>query len=388
MSNKRDYYEVLGISKNASESEIKKAYRKLAKKYHPDANPGNKEFEEKFKELGEAYEVLSDPQKKAQYDQFGHSAFEQGGGFGGAGFGGMNFDMNDIFDIFGFGGFGSGGSKKNGPRRGSDINVSISISFEEAVFGVKKEIQVSVIDECDTCKGVGTKVGTYPETCKRCNGTGQEKIVQQSLLGSIRTVRTCSSCNGTGKFIKDPCGSCNGTGRVKKSKKFEVNIPKGIDNGQTIRLANKGNVGEKNGGNGDLLVTVYVQSHNVFKRKGIDVYSNVEINFVQAALGSEIKITTLDGEEFYNVKPGTQPETVAVLKGKGIPNIRNPKIRGDHIILFKVKIPTDMSQRQKDLLRQFYAEGNISIDNMNFEKKEEEKKGFFDKIKEAFEKDE
>ena len=385
MASKRDYYEVLGVSKTATDEEIKKAYRRLAKKYHPDANPGNKEAEEKFKELGEAYEVLSDPQKKAQYDQFGHAAFEQGGGFGGGGGfygGGMNFDMGDIFDMFGFGGFGGGGSqRRNGPRRGSDINVSISISFEEAVFGTKKEIQISVTDKCETCGGSGSKPGSHAETCKRCNGTGQERVVQQSMFGSVTSVRTCSACGGTGKTIKDPCTSCNGTGKVKKTKKFEVNIPKGIDNGQTIRLAGKGNAGELGGENGDLLVTVYVQPHRIFKRQGNNVYSNVEINFVQAALGGEIKVTTLDGEETYTVKAGTQPETVVTLKGKGVPYIRNNKVRGDHIITFKVKIPTDMSERQKDLLRQFYG---TPVDGMNFEKKDEEKKGFWDKVKDSF----
>ena len=375
LANKRDYYEVLGIAKGASDAEIKKAYRKLAKKYHPDANPGNKEAEEKFKEIGEAYEVLSDPQKKAQYDQFGHAAFEQGGGFGGGGGfygGGMNFDMGDIFDMFGFGGFGGGGQRRNGPRRGADINVSISITFEEAVFGTKKEIQVSVTDKCDTCGGSGSKPGTHAETCKRCNGTGQERVVQQSMFGSVTSVRTCSACGGTGKTIKDPCTSCNGTGKVKKTKKFEVNVPKGIDNGQTIRLAGKGEAGTNGGSYGDLMVTVYVRPDNYFKRQGIDIYCDVTITFVQAILGDEITVRTIDGEQKLTIKPGTQPDTIATIRGAGVPNLRNPNQRGSQIMTLKVKIPTDVTAKQKELLKNFYGSGN------------EKKEGFFDKLKKDF----
>ena len=384
MAEKRDYYEILGVSKDASDAELKKAYRKMAVKYHPDQNPDNKQAEEKFKEVNEAYEVLSDPQKKAQYDQFGHAAFEQGGA--GGGFYGQGFDMGDLGDIFGsmfgFGGFGGSSSRKNGPRRGSDINVNIQLSFEEAAFGCTKEISVAIYDECETCHGSGAKAGTHAESCPRCNGTGQERFVQQSMFGSVTSVRTCSQCHGTGKIIKEPCSTCHGMGKVKKTKKYEVNIPKGIDNGQTIRLSNKGEIGENGGGYGDLLVTVYIQPDRVFVRKGFDVYCDVPISFVQAALGGEITIRTIDGEQKYTVKPGTQPETVVTLRGVGIPNLRNPKVRGNQIVTLKVKIPTELSEKQKDLLRQFYqSEAPVSQDNKNVS---DEKKSFSEKMKGLF----
>lgn len=383
MPDKKDYYELLGVSKSASDAELKKAYRKMAIKYHPDQNPDDKEAESKFKEVSEAYEVLSDPQKRTQYDQFGHAAFEQGGA--GGGFYGQGFDMGDLGDIFGsmfgFGGF-SGSSRKSGPRRGNDINVNIQLAFEEAAFGCTKEIAVSILDECETCHGTGAKAGSHAESCSRCNGTGQERFVQQSMFGAVTSVRTCSQCHGTGKIIKDPCTTCHGTGKVKKTKKYEVNIPKGIDNGQTIRLANKGEIGENGGGYGDLLVTVYVQPDRIFARKGFDVYCDVPITFVQAALGGEIVIKTIDGEQKHTIKPGTQPETVVTLRGVGIPNLRNPKVRGNQIVTLKIKIPTDMSERQKDLLRQFFKEEEPKMqENKNAS---EDKKTFSEKMKDLF----
>lgn len=387
MASKRDYYEVLGAKKDATEAELKKAYRKMAMKYHPDQNQGNKEAEEKFKEVNEAYEVLSDPQKRAQYDQFGHAAFEQGG-MGGGGFYGQGFDMGDLGDIFSSmfgGGFGFGGgssTRRNGPRRGRDIEVNIQLTFEEAVFGCKKEVSVGVYDECDTCHGTGAKEGTHAESCPTCHGTGQERVVQQSMFGAVTSVRTCSKCKGTGKLIKDPCGTCKGTGKVRKQKKYEVNIPKGIDNGQTIRLAGKGEVGENGGGYGDLLVTVYVQPDRVFVRKGFDIYCDVPITFVQAALGGEIVIRTIDGEQKYTVKPGTQPDTVVTLRGVGVPNLRNPKVRGNQIVTLKVKIPTELTEKQKDLLRQFYGDSSTEAEPIK-----EEKKSFTEKIKDMFDKD-
>ncbi len=385
MADKRDYYEVLGVNKGASEDEIKKAYRKLAKKYHPDANPGNKEAEQKFKELGEAYEVLSDSQKKARYDQFGHAAFDPSSGMGGAGF--TDFDMGDLGDIFGsmFGGFGFGGGnpRRSGPRRGNDIHVNIQISFKESIFGGKKEVSVPVTDECDTCHGTGAKPGTYAETCKKCNGTGQERVTQQSFLGVVQSLRTCSACGGTGKQIKDPCTTCKGAGKVRKQKTFEITIPAGIDSGQTIRLSGKGDIGEKGGGYGDLLVTIYVESDKTFKRKGLNLYCEVPITFVQAALGDEITIKTMYGEQKYNIKAGTQPETVITLKGAGAPRLRNEKSKGDLIVTLKVQIPTSLTVRQKELLKEFYGETEAPKETQEEPHKEEKKKKFSDYFKKS-----
>lgn len=387
LAEKRDYYEVLGVQKGASDAELKKAYRKMAVKYHPDQNPGNKEAEEKFKEVNEAYEVLSNPEKRAKYDQFGHAAFGQGG-MGGGFYGGSfdGFDMGDLGDLFGsMFGFGGGGGRRSGPRRGRDINVNIQLTFEEAIFGCKKEISVSVTDECETCHGSGAKPGTHAESCSKCGGTGQERVVQQSMFGAVTSVRTCSACHGTGKIVKDPCNTCHGTGKMKKSKKYEVNIPKGIDNGQTIRLQGKGEIGEKGGGYGDLLVTVYVQPNRVFVRKGFDIYCDVPITFVQAALGGEITIKTIDGEQKYTIKPGTQPNTVVTLRGVGVPNLRNPKNRGNQIVTLKVQIPTELTERQKELLREFY--GDAPQGAAHAEKSAgTEKKSFGEKMKDFFEK--
>ncbi|HHW66694.1 MAG: molecular chaperone DnaJ [Epulopiscium sp.] len=373
----RDYYEILGVDKSASDADIKKAYRKLAKKYHPDMNPNNKEAEQKFKEISEAYEILSDPQKRAKYDQFGHAAFGNGaGGSGGFdGFGG--FDMGDIFDsVFGdmFGGMGS--RRRNGPTKGADVRVSVQLSFNEAAFGIAKEINVALWDTCDTCHGTGAKPGTHPETCRHCGGTGQVKFTQNTLFGSMTSVRTCDVCHGEGKIVKDPCHTCNGKGKVRKTKTIQVDIPAGIDHGQSIRIQGKGEPGERGGPNGDLLITVYIQEHPIFERRGYDVYCEIPITFVQATLGADLIVPTLDGNVQYTIKEGTQTGTVFRLKGKGIPHLRNPKVRGDQYIQVKIDVPTKLNEKQKELLRQF---ASISGDEVY-----QGRKGFFEKVKDAF----
>ncbi len=377
MADKRDYYETLGVAKGASDDEIKKAYRKMAKKYHPDANPGDATAESKFKEVNEAYAVLSDSQKKAAYDQFGHAAFDQTAGGGGGGFyGGMDFNMSDIFEsVFGGDIFGSS-RHRNDPRRGSDLRTSMQIKFDEAFFGCEKEVSLSANEVCDTCKGSGAKPGTVAESCRHCGGSGQERFQQQTMFGTMTSVRTCSICRGEGKIIKDPFASCRGTGFVKKAKTLKVNIPKGIDSGQSIRLAGKGEPGEKGGPYGDLLITIYVSPHKLFIREGINLRMEVPVTFVQAALGGEIVIPTMEQSESYTIKPGTQTGTVVTLKGKGVPSVKNSRIVGDLIISLKVTVPTSLTDKQKQLLKAFADEmGEEYVDH---------KKGFFDKLKNSF----
>ncbi len=360
---KKDYYDVLGINKSSSDAEIKKAYRKLAKQYHPDANPNNSEAEAKFKEASEAYEVLSDTQKRDTYDRYGHSAFD---GSGGGDFSGM--DMGDIFNSFfggGSGGFSDifgGSSRRNGPMRGADLQYNLTIDFEEAIFGCTKEISFQADDTCDTCSGTGAKPGTYAQTCSTCNGTGQERVMQQTMLGAMTSVITCRTCSGTGKIIKEPCSGCSGKGKTRKNKNVTVEIPKGINTGQSIRKVGMGAPGERGGPQGDLLISITVRSHKTFKRENNDIYIEVPINIIQATLGDEIKVPTIDGEESYYVKPGTQPDTIVSLKGRGVCNVRNEKIRGDQIIKFKVQIPVKVSDRQRELLTQFGEEEGITID--------------------------
>ncbi len=376
---KRDYYEVLGVSKSADENEIKKAYRKLAKKYHPDANPGDKEAEEKFKEVGEAYEVLSDSQKRAAYDQYGHAAFEQGGMESGGGFGGFSggVDMGDIFESF-FGGFGDvfgGGSsrRRNGPVNGSDIQVSLTLSFEEAVFGCSKEINITVTDNCDQCHGSGAKPGTNAETCSRCHGSGQESVMRQTAFGAMRSVTTCSACGGKGKIIKEKCPKCGGQGRLRVTKRVKVDVPKGINHGQSIRKAGLGEAGINGGQPGDLYIEIRVMPHKQFVRSGNDILLDVNIDMIQAALGDNITIPTLEGNEIYGVKAGTQPESKVILRNKGVWNVRNNKERGNMILTFKVSIPTKLTEKQKEILRNFK--------NPDAEPKKEEHKGLFSKKK-------
>ena len=392
---KRDYYEVLGVSKDADDAAIKKAYRALAKKYHPDMNPGDAEAEKKFKEASEAYAVLSDAEKRRQYDQFGHAAFEGGAG-GAGGFGGFVFngaDFGDIFgDIFGdlFGGGGRrGGRANNGPMKGANIRKSIRITFEEAVFGCKKELEVILKDPCTTCGGTGAKPGTSPETCPKCGGKGQVVYTSQSFFGTVQNVQTCPNCGGSGKVIKEKCTSCSGTGYTSSKKKIEVTIPAGIDNGQSVRIREKGEPGTNGGPRGDLLVEVNVSRHPIFQRQDMHIFSTVPISFAQAALGGDVKIQTVDGAVIYNVKPGTKTDTKVRLKGKGVPSLRNSAVRGDHYVTLVIQTPEKLSAEAKEALRRFdELSGNSLHQNDSNPEKSEKKtkrKGFMDKVKEAFE---
>lgn len=356
---KRDYYEVLGVPKDADEAALKKAYRVLAKKYHPDANPGDKEAEAKFKEASEAYSVLSDPEKRRKYDQFGHAAFEGGAG-GAGGYGGFDFngaDMGDIFgDIFGdfFGGGRSAyGRSSNGPMRGANLRTGVRITFEEAIFGCEKEIELTLKDECPKCHGTGAKPGTSPITCPKCNGKGKIVYTQQSFFGQVQNVQTCPDCRGTGKIVKEKCPDCYGTGYISSKKKIQVKIPAGIDNGQSIRIAGKGEPGTNGGERGDLLVEVTVSRSPVFMRQETSIFSTVPISFATAALGGPIKIKTVDGEVEYEVKPGTQTDTKVRLRGKGVPSLRNKNIRGDHYVTLVVTVPEKLTEEQKEALKRF-----------------------------------
>jgi len=353
MAEKRDYYEALGVDRSADEATIKKAYRKLAKQYHPDVNPGDAEAEQKFKEVNEAYAVLSDPEKKAQYDQFGHAAFEAGGGAGGfGGFGDFGFDMSDIFsNIFG-GGFGGGGSTRRGPTRGDDINVRVTLTFEEAVFGTSKEISYQRIQKCASCSGSGAAKGTSPKTCTACGGSGRVRVQQRTPLGIMQTQKACDTCRGTGKIIETPCESCRGNGYVRATKKLDVKIPAGIDDGQRIVLSGQGSEGRDGGPAGDLYIFVSVKRHPVFEREGSDVYCEVPISFTEAALGAEIDIPTLEGTEKYEIPEGTQTGTTFTLRQKGVPVV-NSKNRGALHITVVVEVPKNLNGEQKDILRKF-----------------------------------
>lgn len=380
---KRDYYEVLGVSKTATQDELKKAYRKLARKYHPDLNKDNEEAAEKFKECNEAYSVLSDDQKRAQYDQFGHAAFENGGmggggGFGGAGgFGGFGGSgMEDIFDMFFGGQGGRGGSRaKTGPQRGADLRFDLEITFEEAAFGLEKEINLYRDETCDHCHGEGAEPGSKVESCPECNGTGYVRFTQNTMFGQMVNERPCSRCKGEGKIISEPCKECRGKGTGKRNKKLKVKIPAGVDNGSRLRVSGEGEAGAKGGPNGDLYVYLYVKPHKFFERDGTTVLCEVPINIVQATLGADIKVPTLDGQVTMKVPEGTQPGKVLRLKGKGIPSLRGGS-RGDQLVRIKVVVPTKLSDKQKDALRKF---ADISKDNIN-----PEEKSFMDKVKDFF----
>ena len=377
--NKRDYYEVLGVDKSASPDELKKAYRKLAMKYHPDQNPGDKEAEEKFKEVNEAYEILSDAEKKSRYDQFGFAGVDPNYGAGGAGFDGFG-GFGDIFsDLFGggfggFGGFGGGGNRANAPRQGENVSARVTITFEEAAKGCKKEISFSRIEDCKACHGTGAKEGTEPETCSTCHGTGTVRTTRQTAFGTFAQTSACPKCGGKGKIIKEPCQTCRGKGKVRVNKKVNVTVPAGIDNDQAFRVRGEGNMGANGGPSGDVIVSVYVKPHEIFEREGANVLCEVPITFAQAALGAEIEIPTLDGMLKHKIPEGTQTDTVIRFKGKGMPYV-GYKNRGDQLVTLVVEVPTKLTKEQKELLRQF----DEAADSAN-----SKKKSFAEKVKNLF----
>ena len=375
---KRDYYEVLGVSKGASDDEIKKAYKKQARKYHPDLNPDNKEAEEKFKEVNEAYEVLSDSTKKARYDQYGHAGVDPNfgaGGFGG-GFDG-NFDFGDLGDIFGSffgGGFGGGGrrSNPNAPQRGESIRLSLAITFEEAAFGCEKDVTVERMEQCGTCHGNGCAPGTTPEVCPDCHGSGQVQVRRQTPMGVFATTSPCGRCGGKGKIIHQPCTDCKGSGSVRKRKTIKASIPAGIDNGQTISIRGQGHAGKNGGPAGDLLITITVKPHELFRREGTSILCDAPITFAQAVLGAELEIPTIDGKVKYDLPEGTQTGTTFRLKGKGIPSI-NGRGRGDQYVTVYIETPKNLNKEQKEALKKF-AE---AVGDTNYE----ERRKFFKKFK-------
>ena len=374
--NKRDYYQVLGVDKSASADDIKKAYRKLAMKYHPDRNPGDKSAEEKFKEVGEAYEVLSDADKRSRYDSYGFAGVDPnfnpnaGGGFGG-GFGGAGFDFGDIFGDFFGGGASSRSASQNAPRRGENVMARLELTFEEAAFGCEKEVSAPRIENCPNCHGTGSADGQI-ETCSRCHGTGQEQVVQSFMGMRMQTATTCSQCGGRGKIIKTPCGTCKGKGKVRKNNRVKVTVPAGIDNGQTLRVRSEGCVGANGGPNGDLLVEVRVKAHETFVRDGYDIRCAVPISFTQAALGAEIQVPTLEGNVPYTIPEGTQTGKEFVIRDKGIPELNNSRRRGNLRFTVVVETPTKLTREQKELLRKL--DGSLEKNNSP------KGRSFFDKL--------
>ena len=382
MADKKDYYEVLGVDRGASDDEIKKAYRKAAKKYHPDLNPGDKEAEAHFKEASEAYEILSDSGKRARYDQFGHAGVDPnygaGGPGGGAGFGGFGDfgDLGDIFSSFFGGGFGGGGrSNPNAPRRGNDTSASITLTFEEAAKGCEKTIKVTRIETCSDCGGSGAEKGSSPKTCGHCHGTGQVRVTQQTPFGAMQTARVCDHCGGSGKIIDKPCRTCNGNGRVRRATERKIDIPAGIDDGQIINIRGGGDAGANGGPSGDLRVNINVRPHPIFERSGFDVFCEIPITFTQAALGDEITVPTLDGKVKFTIHEGTQPGDEFKLKGKGIKRL-NYSGFGDQYVKIVLEVPKNLSKEQKDILTQF--------DEKSSDKNYGKRKTFFDKLKDLF----
>lgn len=378
---KRDYYEVLGVSKTATDDEIKKAYRKAAKQNHPDLHPGDKAAEARFKEIGEAYEVLSDADKRARYDQYGFAGvdpnFAADGGFGGfgGGFGGFDVDLGSIFSDF-FGGGGGSSARRNGPRKGENVRAAVTLTFEEAAFGCEKEVSASRVEECSKCNGTGSADGSAPETCSNCGGSGVTRTVRQTPFGAMQQQTTCPKCSGTGKTVKNPCPTCRGKAKVRKNKKITVKVPAGVDNGQAVRVAGEGSVGSGGGPKGDLLVEVNVLSHPLFEREGSDVICEMPITFTQAALGCDLEVPTLDGKVRYNIPEGTQTGTTFRLRDKGIPVVGYKNRRGDQYVTVVVETPKNLSKEQKDLLKKF---GDASGEESN-----PKRKSFFDKVKENF----
>ncbi|GAB6084831.1 molecular chaperone DnaJ [Alkaliphilus crotonatoxidans] len=372
---KRDFYEVLGVDRNANADEIKRAYRKLAMKYHPDKNQGDQEAEAKFKEINEAYEVLSSPEKKQRYDQFGHAGMNGngGGGFEGGfgGFGGFDDIFGDIFDMFG----GGSGRRRSGPQKGSDVKYETTITFEEAAFGAEKTVEFHRYDNCETCNGTGAKPGTDKKTCPHCKGTGEIRYAQRTPLGQIVNVKACQHCGGEGQIIEEPCTTCKGRGKVRKLRKIKVRIPAGVDNGMVIPLRGEGEPGTKGGPPGDLYVVLKVLPHRIFVREGLDIICEIPITFVQAALGDELEVPTLEGKVKYKIPEGTQSGTVFRLKSKGIVSPKGYG-KGDQFVKVLVEVPKKLSEKQKDILRQFAAEGGEDV--------HEQRKSFFDKVKDAF----
>ena len=385
MPEKRDYYEVLGLKKGCTEDEIKKAYRALAKKYHPDLNPDDKTAEEKFKEVGEAYEVLSNPEKRARYDQFGHAgvdpSYGAGGGSGFGGFGGATGfdDIGDIFENF-FGGFGGfGGSSRtrnpNGPIKGNDLRYNIAIDFLEAAHGCQKEITIQRLEQCRTCHGSGAAAGTSPETCPDCSGTGQVRVSQRTPLGIIQTTKACPKCGGKGRIVKEPCKDCNGLGRVRRTLKKTVNIPEGIDDGQAFSVRGEGDNGINGGPSGDLIISVTVRPHPIFERDGYDVWCDRPVTFAQAALGDELTVPTIDGNVKYTMPEGTQPGTVFRLRNRGV-KYTNGRGRGEQYVRVNIEVPTTLTAKQKDALREF--------DKLTTDRNYSKRKSFREKLKDLF----
>jgi len=375
LADKRDYYEVLGVEKSASDDDIKKAYRKLAKKYHPDVNPGDKEAEAKFKEVGEAYEVLSNSEKRARYDQFGHAGVDPSYGAGAGGFGFDDMDLGDLFGSF-FGGFGGSTRTRNpnGPIRGRDIALNMVLTFEEAALGCQKDVTVPHLETCASCAGSGAKKGTSPEVCPTCGGLGTIRATERTMLGMMQVQKTCPHCGGRGKIIKETCPDCNGQGRVRKSRKLTVTVPAGINHGQTFTLRGQGDAGQNGGPSGDANITVSVRAHEIFERDGYDIWCDIPITFMQAALGDEITVPTLEGKVKYNIPEGTQPQTVFRLKGRGVPYL-NGRGKGDQFVRVGVEVPRSLNGKQKQALKDFEA----TLSERNYEKR----KGFFERLKDT-----